>query len=62
MKYMRNFVERNFKHFNARALRNASRAYVDFLRKGGKMFLAMAGAMSTGEIGLSLAELSLIHI
>ena len=36
---------------------DAAKAYCDLLDKGGKMFLAMAGAMSTAEIGLSLAEM-----
>lgn len=57
MKYMRKFVDYNYRHFNAAALKNASRAYADFIAKDGKMLLAMAGAMSTGEIGLTLAEM-----
>jgi len=52
-----NFIENNFRHFNAAALRNASRAYVKFLQEGGKMFLALAGAMSTAELGITLAEM-----
>lgn len=51
------FMEKNFKHFNARETLDAAKAWVDFTAKGNKMFLTMAGAMSTGEIGISLAEL-----
>lgn len=51
------FMEKNFKHFNARETLDAAKAWCDFLGKGNKMFLAMAGAMSTGEIGITLAEM-----
>jgi deoxyhypusine synthase len=36
---------------------DAAQAYVDHLAKGGKMFVTVAGAMSTAELGLSLAEM-----
>ncbi|MFH1785999.1 MAG: deoxyhypusine synthase family protein [Candidatus Micrarchaeota archaeon] len=52
-----NFLERNFKHFNSAALVDAAKAYKQLLAKDGKMFLAMAGAMSTAELGISLAEM-----
>ncbi len=51
------FIERNCRHFNALALRDAARAYKAHIESGGKMFLAMGGAMSTAEIGLTLAEM-----
>ncbi|MBI4656554.1 MAG: deoxyhypusine synthase family protein [Elusimicrobia bacterium] len=51
------FVRRNYRHFNSLALKNASEAFKNHIEKGGKMFLAMAGAMSTGELGISLAEM-----
>ncbi|MFH1478249.1 MAG: deoxyhypusine synthase family protein [Candidatus Omnitrophota bacterium] len=51
------FLKKNFKHFNARALIDASDSYIEHLDKGGKMLLAMAGAMSTAELGISLAEM-----
>lgn len=51
------FMKRNFKHFNAAALVDAAEGYRKFIDSGGKMFLAMAGAMSTGELGISLAEM-----
>jgi deoxyhypusine synthase len=54
---IRQFVDHNFRHFNAAVVREASHAYTAHLAAGGKMFLAMAGAMSTAELGLSLAEM-----
>jgi deoxyhypusine synthase len=36
---------------------DAAEAYVQHLEKGGKMFVTLAGAMSTAELGLSLAEM-----
>ncbi len=51
------FLERNFKHFNARETLDAAKAWNELLAGGGKMFLSMAGAMSTGEIGITLAEM-----
>src|SRR5579871_5198580 len=50
------FIKRHFRHFNAAALLEAAEAYVAHLDQGGKMFMALAGAMSTAEIGVSLAE------
>ncbi|MFH1854258.1 MAG: deoxyhypusine synthase family protein [Candidatus Omnitrophota bacterium] len=54
---IKSFVKKNFKHFNAAVIVDAAQAWVDYLKKGNKMFLAMAGAMSTGEIGISLSEM-----
>ncbi|MFA5076982.1 MAG: deoxyhypusine synthase family protein [Candidatus Micrarchaeia archaeon] len=51
------FIERNYKHFNARELVDAAKAYKKHIDDGGKMFLAMAGAMSTAELGIILAEM-----
>jgi len=51
------FMERNYKHFNAREMLAAAKAWRALLAEGGEMFLAMAGAMSTAEIGISLAEM-----
>jgi len=51
------FAEHHFRHFNAAALMDAAKAYEEHLDQGGKMLLAMAGAMSTAEIGLSLAQM-----
>ena len=54
---IRELVEEHYRHFNAATVRDAARAYVQHLDGGGKMFLTMAGAMSTAELGLSLAEM-----
>lgn len=51
------FMEKHFRHFNARETLDAARAWRELLDGGGEMFLAMAGALSTGEIGISLAEM-----
>ncbi len=51
------FIKHNFRHFNAAVVVDAAEAYCSHLAQGGKMFLAMAGAMSTAELGLSLAEM-----
>ncbi|MCP4583137.1 MAG: deoxyhypusine synthase family protein [candidate division Zixibacteria bacterium] len=56
-KPIRDFILKNYKHFNAARLVEAAQGWVDFLDGGNKMFLAMAGAMSTGELGISLAEM-----
>jgi len=54
---IKQFIKNNFKHFNAAALVDAAEGWVRHLEKGGKMFLAMAGALSTAEIGITLAEM-----
>src|SRR5438046_6821665 len=51
------FIDRNFRHFNAAALKDAADAYIAHLDGGGKMMITLAGAMSTAELGLSLAEM-----
>lgn len=56
-KAIKDFIDHNYRHFNAAVVKDASQAYVKHIDSGGKMFLAMAGAMSTGEIGLTLAEM-----
>ena len=48
------FIQHHFRHFNAAALVEAAEAYIDHLSKGGKMFLTLAGAMSTAELGFRL--------
>ena len=45
----------NYKNFNARATRDALLAYWRHVEKGGKMFWAMAGAMSSAQLGITLA-------
>jgi deoxyhypusine synthase len=51
------FIVHNYRHFNSATLIDASKAYDDLINRGGKMMLAMAGAMSTAELGISLAEM-----
>jgi len=51
------YIENNFKHFNAAALIDASKAYVKHLDEGGKMMITLGGAMSTAELGKTLAEM-----
>src|SRR5690606_22228527 len=51
------FLTRHFRHFNAAALMDAARAYAAHLESGGGTLLSLAGAMSTAELGLSLAEM-----
>ncbi|HEY8515102.1 MAG TPA: deoxyhypusine synthase family protein [Candidatus Binatia bacterium] len=54
---IRELIEGHYRHFNAATVRDAARAYVEHLDHGGRMFLTMAGAMSTAELGRSLAEM-----
>jgi deoxyhypusine synthase len=51
------FLARHFRHFNAASLVAAARGYTDHLDAGGGMMVTLAGAMSTAELGLSLAEM-----
>lgn len=51
------FIEHNYRHFNAAALMDAAKGYEAHLDKGGKMMITMGGAMSTAELGISLAEM-----
>lgn len=51
------FMDHQFRHFNARETVAAARAWQAHLDGGGKMLLAMAGAMSTAELGISLAKM-----
>jgi deoxyhypusine synthase len=51
------FVKRHYRHFNAATLVEAAEGYSEHLARGGKMFLTLAGAMSTAELGISLAEM-----
>jgi len=51
------FVEKHFRHFNAAALKDAANGYRTHLDAGGKMLVTIAGAMSTAELGISLAEM-----
>ena len=54
---VRDFIKHHYRHFNAATVIDAAQAWEDHLAKGGKMLLTMAGAMSTAEMGLVIAEL-----
>ena len=54
---IRSFMDEHYRHFNAAATVDAAKGYETHLSSGGKMLLAMAGAMSTAELGRSLAEM-----
>lgn len=56
---VRSFMRDHFRHYNARELTAAAEAYRHFVspEHGGKMMVTLAGAMSTAEIGRSLAEM-----
>jgi deoxyhypusine synthase len=51
------FIKHHYRHFNAAALVDAAEGYQKHLKGGGKMMVTLAGAMSTAELGLSLAEM-----
>src|SRR6266436_2674873 len=51
------FIDRHYRHFNAAVLKEAADAYIAHLDRGGKMMITLAGAMSTAELGISLAEM-----
>ncbi|OGP07778.1 MAG: deoxyhypusine synthase [Deltaproteobacteria bacterium GWA2_45_12] len=54
---IRNFIKHNYRHFNSAVIVDAAEGWIDFSKGGGRMFLSMAGAMSTAELGISLAEM-----
>ena len=51
------FMDLHYRHFNARETVDSARAWKKHLEDGGEMMLAMAGAMSTAELGISLADM-----
>ncbi|MGZ3687014.1 MAG: deoxyhypusine synthase family protein [Bdellovibrionota bacterium] len=58
------FILKNYKNFNSRATRDATLSYWRHIEGGGKMYWAMAGAMSSAQMGISLApaiRAGLIH-
>jgi deoxyhypusine synthase len=54
---IRDFLDANFRHFNARETVAAARAYEAHVAAGGKMLVSLAGAMSTAELGISLSRM-----
>ena len=51
------FIAHHYRHFNSAALVDAAKGYRAHLDGGGRMLVCLAGAMSTAELGLSLAEM-----
>ena len=51
------FIQHHYRHFNAAALVDAAKGYETHLLEGGKMMITLAGAMSTAELGIILAEM-----
>ncbi len=51
------FIDHHYRHFNAAALKDAAKGYKDLMNQNGKMLVTLAGAMSSAELGLSLAEM-----
>lgn len=51
------FITHHFRHFNAAAMVDAAQAYEKHMLEGGKMMITLGGAMSTAELGISLAEM-----
>ncbi|MBC7712613.1 MAG: deoxyhypusine synthase family protein [Rhizobacter sp.] len=51
------FITKNYLHFNSASLVDAAKGWETHLANGGKMFVTMAGAMSTAELGISFAEM-----
>jgi len=54
---IKDFIKHHYRHFNAAALIAAAEDYVRHVDAGNKMLVTLAGAMSTAELGLSLAEM-----
>lgn len=55
--YVSDFIDQHYQHFNALTLKYAARAYRIHVDNGSKMMVTLGGAMSTAEIGISLAEM-----
>jgi deoxyhypusine synthase len=51
------FLRQHYRHFNSAVVIDAAEAYSRHLDEGGSMMVTLAGAMSTAELGLSLAEM-----
>ena len=54
---IRDFMTKHYRHFNARETVAAAQAWEDHLAAGGKMLVSLAGAMSTGELGIILSRM-----
>lgn len=51
------FIKRHYRHFNAATVVDAAEAYSRHIDSGGQMLVTLAGAMSTAELGISLAQM-----
>lgn len=54
---VKEFIKHNYRHFNAAVVIDAAEAYCDHLKNGDKMMVTLGGAMSTAEMGITLAEM-----
>lgn len=54
---IKQFMQHHYRHFNAKSVVEAADAYALQLKQGNKMMITLAGAMSTAELGISLAEM-----
>jgi hypothetical protein len=57
---IRDFIETHYSHFNAGELAKCIDSLREFLNGGGRLMITLAGAMSTAEIGKSLAPARVI--
>ena len=51
------FMLHHYRHFNSATVVDAAKGYEEQLNQGNKMMITLAGAMSTAELGISLAEM-----
>jgi len=54
---IKHFIDTHFLHFNAAALKDAAIGFENQIKQNNKMLVTLAGAMSTAELGKSLAEM-----
>ncbi|HJM19703.1 MAG TPA: deoxyhypusine synthase family protein [Candidatus Thalassarchaeaceae archaeon] len=52
---VRDFIEEHYRHFNAGVITSCVQSLEEFIKNGGKLMVTLAGAMSTAEIGRTLA-------
>ncbi len=55
MSSIREFIDEHYLHFNAGELAKTAHSLDSFLKSGGRLMVTLAGAMSTAEIGKTLA-------
>lgn len=54
---IREFMRHHYRHFNAATVVDAAEGYREHLAADGRMLVTLAGAMSTAELGISLAQM-----